>query len=163
MRKYFLGLCSLALLPLVSLCLAQGNRTGHSTDADHVVVTLEGTKWGPAPPALPPGAQMAVLAGNPSSEGPYTLRARLPAGYRVPPHWHPGDENVTVLRGTFVIGRGEKFDPTTGQELAAGAFVRMPKGMRHFAFAKTEAIIQVHGNGPFEIHYVNPADDPRKK
>jgi len=163
MKKYLAGICVLALLPLVSLCLAQGSKTNHAADTDHMIVTLEGTKWGPAPPALPPGAQTAALTGDPSREGLYTLRAKLPAGYKVPPHWHPSDENVTVLKGNFVIGRGEKFDPATGQELTAGAFVHMPKGMRHFAFAKTEAIIQVHGNGPFEINYVNPADDPRKK
>ena len=120
-------------------------------------------KWGPAPPALPPGAQMAVLVGNPAqSGGAYTIRAKLPDGYKVPPHWHPVDENVTVLMGTLLVGRGEKFDLAKTEALPAGSYMRMPKTMRHFAAAKGETIIQVHGIGPFEITYVNPADDPRK-
>src|SRR5262245_43398075 len=136
MNKSLVGLLVLALVPLVSLCLAQGtqDKAGHAADMNHVIVSLEGTKWGPAPPALPPGAQMAVLSGDPGSSGPYTLRAKLPAGYKVPPHWHPGDENVTVLKGTFVIGRGEKFDPAAGEEMMTGTYMRMPKGMRHFAY-----------------------------
>jgi quercetin dioxygenase-like cupin family protein len=107
---------------------------------------------------------MAALVGDPSKPGvPYVLRAKLPDGYKVPPHWHPGDENVTVLKGTFLIGKGEKLDPSTMEELPAGSFVQMPKTMRHFAMAKGETIIQVHGIGPFDVTYVNPEDDPRKK
>jgi quercetin dioxygenase-like cupin family protein len=93
----------------------------------------------------------------------YVLRAKLPDGYKVPPHWHPSDENVTVLKGTLLVGKGEKLDPATMEELPAGSFMRMPKTMRHYAMAKGETIIQVHGIGPFDVNYVNPADDPRKK
>ena len=91
------------------------------------------------------------------------IRAKMPDGYKVPPHWHPGDENVTVLKGKLLIGKGEKLDPAAMEELAAGSFMRMPKTMRHSAMAKGETIIQVHGIGPFDITYVNAADDPRKK
>ena len=140
------------------------DKTGHPGDKDHVVVRPSTLKWGPAPPALPPGAQMAVLVGDPKKSGmPYVLRAKLPDGYRVPPHWHPTDENVTVLQGTFLIGTGEKFDPAALEEMPAGSYMRMPKTMRHFAMVKGETIIQVHGIGPFEINYVNSSDDPRKK
>jgi quercetin dioxygenase-like cupin family protein len=81
----------------------------------------------------------------------------------VPPHTHPSDENVTVLKGTLLIGTGEKFDSKVMQEIPTGGYMRMPKGMRHFAQVKGETILQLHGVGPFEISYVNPADDPRKK
>jgi hypothetical protein len=140
------------------------DRAGHAGDTDHVVVRPDAIKWGPAPPALPPGSQLAVLVGDPSKAGvPYAFRAKLPDGYKVPPHWHPSDENVTVLQGTLLVGKGDKLDPSKMQEMPAGSFMRMPKTMRHFAMAKGETIIQLHGVGPFEINYVNPADDPRKK
>jgi hypothetical protein len=137
---------------------------GHPTDGDHVMVRPDAIKWGPAPAALPPGSQMAVLTGDPGKKGvPFVIRAKLPDGYKVPPHWHPSDENVTVLKGTLMIGRGEKFDAAKMEDLPVGSFMRMPKGMRHFAMAKGKTMIQVHGIGPFEINYVNLADDPRAK
>ncbi len=166
MKARFLRLGgAFGFLTLALVCGIQADngkdKAGH--DEEHVVVKAGSEKWGPAPPALPPGAKVAVLVGNPGKSGPYTLRVKLPDGYKVPPHWHPTDENVTVIKGTFLIGKGEKFDLEKTQELSAGSYMRMPKGMRHFAAAKGEAIIQVHGIGPFEITYVNPADDPRKK
>jgi hypothetical protein len=135
----------------------------HGSEKDHVLVRPDDIRWGPAPPSLPAGAKVAVLTGDPGKAGPYVIRLQLPDGYKVPPHWHPTDENVTVIRGTFMMGKGEKFDASASEALPAGSFVRMPKEMRHFAWAKGEAIIQVHGIGPFEINYVNAADDPRKK
>jgi quercetin dioxygenase-like cupin family protein len=140
------------------------DKAGHAGDTKHVVVRPDAIKWGPAPPSLPPGFQMVVLVGDPSKPGvPYVLRAKLPDGYRVPLHWHPNDENVTVLQGTLLVGKGEKLDPSKVEELPAGSFWHMPKAMRHFAIAKGETITQTHGIGPFDVHYVNPADDPRKK
>jgi quercetin dioxygenase-like cupin family protein len=136
---------------------------GHGPDAGHVVVRADDVKWSPAPPSLPAGAQAAIISGDPGKAGPYVLRAKFPDGYKVPPHWHPTDENVTVLQGTFMAGKGDKFDPSNSVALPAGSFVCMPKNMRHFAWAKGDTIIQVHGMGPFEITYVNSADDPRKK
>ena len=138
-----------------------GGKDGH--DDEHVVIKPGSEKWGPAPPALPPGAKVAILSGHPAKSGLYAIRVKLPEGYKVPPHWHPTDENVTVIKGTLLIGKGEKFDLDKTQELPAGSYMRMPKAMRHFAATKGETIIQVHGIGPFEITYVNPADDPRKK
>lgn len=136
---------------------------GHAGDARHVAVRPDAIKWGPAAPGLPPGARMAVLVGDPSKSGvPYVARARMPDGYTVPPHWHPADENITVLQGTLLMGSGEKLDPSKAEALPAGSFIRMPKTARHFAIAKGETIIQLHGTEAFEIHYVNPADDPRK-
>ena len=139
-------------------------KNGHGDEKDHVVIRPDGLKWIKAPPGLPPGAEIAILAGDPGKKGSlYAIRAKLPDGYKVPPHWHPSDENVTVIKGTLLVGKGEKFDKSATDDLPAGSYMRMPKGMRHFAMAKGETIIQLHGIGPFEITYVNPADDPRKK
>ena len=159
------------LLFLTSICFVQAAKNGELTKAGlslavqgHVMFTPDQVKWGPAPPALPPGAQMAVLDGDPSKAGvPFSIRAKFPDGYKVPPHWHPTDENVTVLQGTLMMGLGEKFDPSQAHTLKAGSFSRMPKEVRHFAMAKGETVIQVHGVGPFEVTYVNASDDPRNK
>lgn len=132
--------------------------------ARHVMIAPSDVKWGPGPASLPPGAQMAVLDGDPAKAGmPFVIRAKLPDGYKVAPHWHPTDENVVVLSGTFVVGAGDKFDEKAMTSLPTGSFVRMPKLMHHSAMAKGETVIQVHGVGPFAVHYVNPKDDPSKK
>jgi hypothetical protein len=129
----------------------------------HLMITPDQVKWGAGPPALPAGSSFAVLEGDPSKAGPFTIRGKLPDGYIVAPHWHPGDEKITVLSGTFGLGMGEKFDRAVGTELGAGSYAVMPKGMRHFAWSKGETEIQVSGIGPFELNYVNPSDDPRNK
>ncbi len=120
-------------------------------------------KWGPAPPVLPKGAQVAVLSGNPFGEGLYVLRLKMPAGYVIPAHNHPTTEYVTVISGRFNIGMGDKLDKKKGIELKAGGFGAAPAKMNHYAWASTESIVQVHGQGPFSITYVNPADDPSTK
>jgi quercetin dioxygenase-like cupin family protein len=157
-----LVLAALTASALWSVSRAE-DKKGHAEDKGHVIVRPDDIKWGPAPPGLPTGAQIAVLSGDPGKEEPYVIRVKMPDGYKIPPHWHPTDENVTVLKGTLAAGKGEKFDAEAAKELSAGSFVCMPKGMRHFAFAKGETIIQVHGAGPFDITYVNGQDDPRKK
>jgi hypothetical protein len=129
----------------------------------HVAFVPAELTWGPAPPALPPGAQMAVMSGDPGKPEPFTIRAKMPAGYKVMPHWHPTAENLTIISGTFAVGMGEKFDEKTLKALPAGSFASMPAEMRHFAVAQTAVVIQVHGTGPFTLTYVNPADDPRQK
>jgi hypothetical protein len=128
---------------------------------DHVVKQPDGLTWGAAPPALPPGSEVAVLYGDPSSSGPYAVRVRMPADYKVPPHTHPNAENLTVIAGAFNVGMGGTFDAAKGEAMPPGAFARMEKGMPHFAWATAPTIIQINGMGPFEINYVNPADDPR--
>lgn len=128
----------------------------------HVMLTAAESKWGPAPPVFNPGAMMAVESGDPSQAGPFVIRLKVPAGYKVMPHWHPTDENVTVISGTFALGMGEKFDAATMKSLPAGGYALLPATMRHYAMAKTAAVVQVHGTGPFALTYVNPADDPSK-
>jgi quercetin dioxygenase-like cupin family protein len=128
----------------------------HEQDEDDIV-------FGPAPPAFPAGAEMAVLQGDPSKPGEiFTVRLRLPKGYILPPHRHPTDENVTVISGAFQVGIGDVFDahallPT----LHEGGFITAPANVSHFAQTKGRTVVQVHAIGPFEMTYVNPADDPR--
>lgn len=118
-------------------------------------------QWGEGPPGLPSGAKAAVLTGDPGKAGFYTVRIQMPAGYRVMPHWHPMDEHVTVISGSFSVGMGDKFDKDAMQKLAPGGYGQMPAEMRHYAWSETGATIQVSGVGPFAITYVNPEDDPR--
>jgi hypothetical protein len=130
----------------------------------HVALAPEDLKWTPGPPSLPPGIEAAVLEGDPSKEGPFTLRFKAPANYTVPPHWHPAVEHVTVLQGSFSIALGEKIDKSKGKTLKAGGFAAMPPKVAHFAWIGPEgAVIQLHGIGPWGINYINPADDPRTK
>lgn len=119
--------------------------------------------WGPGPASLPAGIQAAVLEGNPMEAGPFTMRLKLPAGYRIAPHWHPATEHVTVVAGTLYIGQGEKADTTAMKDLPPGSFMLMPPRTPHYARTVGETIIQLHGQGPWGITYVNPADDPRPK
>jgi quercetin dioxygenase-like cupin family protein len=163
MRKSMLVIMAAAALAVWAGAQAEEENKGHDGDKSHVLVRPDDVKWGPAPPALPSRAKFAVLAGNPSKKGPFVIRIKMSDGYKVPPHWHPTDENVTVLKGTLMVGKGGEFKADSSETMPAGSFIRMPKKMRHFAWAKGETIIQVHGMGPFEINYVNPADDPRKK
>jgi hypothetical protein len=128
----------------------------------HVMVSPAEIKWADAPPFLMKGAKFTVVSGDPGAAGPFTIRLRMPAGYKISPHWHPTDENVTVLSGTFLLGMGDKFDPASMKALPAGGFALLPAEMHHFAWTKTGATVQVHGTGPFAITYVNPSDDPRQ-
>jgi anti-sigma factor ChrR (cupin superfamily) len=120
-------------------------------------------EWGPAPDALPKGAEVAIVAGDPFKDGPYVLRLKIPEGYKVPAHNHPTTESVTVLSGNFHIGMGDKFDEKNGIELTAGAYGEAPAKMNHYAWATSNTVLQIHGQGPFAITYVNPADDPSRK
>jgi quercetin dioxygenase-like cupin family protein len=127
----------------------------------HLVYTQEEIEWREGPASLPPGAQMAVLEGDPGEAGVFTMRFRFPDGYRIPPHWHPNVERVTVLSGVFRLGAGEKLDPEAAMALEPGSYTSMPPGMRHFAIAEGETVVQLTSVGPWVINYVNPDDDPR--
>ena len=140
--------------------LAAGGASAQSTE---VTATPAELKWGPAPPVFEKGAEMAVVSGDPGQAGPFVVRLKAPAGFKVAPHWHPTDENVTVISGTFALGMGDKFDAAALKDLGPGGYGLMPAEMRHFAMAKTAVVVQVHGTGPFALTYVNPADDPSKR
>jgi quercetin dioxygenase-like cupin family protein len=127
-------------------------------------INADDVKWGPVPPNIPAGAQIAVISGDPGKEGLYVIRLKMPAGYKVPAHWHPQYENVTVLTGEFNVGMGDKLDTSKGMALRPGGYVEAPAKMHHYGWiGNGEAIVQVTGPGPFGITYVDPADDPSKK
>lgn len=126
--------------------------------------TPDAVQYGPIPPFIPPGAQLAVLEGNPmASTGDYTIRLKMPDGYRIPPHWHPQRENVTVMSGTFKVGMGDHFDQASMMSFPAGSFAYLDPDMHHYAMASGEVIVQVHGQSPAQFNYVNPNDDPGRK
>lgn len=118
-------------------------------------------EWKAGPAALPPGAKMAALEGDPTKEGPFVVRFQLPDGYHIPPHTHPKTERVTVISGAFYLATGEALDRSSAKKLLAGSFGYWPAGMKHSAWSEGETVIQLHGIGPWQINYLNPADDPR--
>jgi hypothetical protein len=166
----------LAILVACALAAAQQQSNSQKTEGggnaaigsdgathEHVTLTPDQLKWGDAPPSLPRGGQMAVLEGDPGKAGPFTIRFKSPANFKVPPHWHSVAENITVIEGTFYIGDGDTFDKSKMTALPVGGFTSMPAKMHHFAYMEQPGIIQIHGMGPFDIHYINPDDDPRRK
>jgi len=132
-------------------------------DSPMAMLTPGDIKWGDVPPVFAKGAKMAVLYGDPSKPGElFIVRLKMPAGYKVAAHFHPTDENVTVISGTFSLGMGDKLDPAKAKSFPAGSFAVAPAKMNHFAFTKQGAVVEVSAIGPFAITYVNPADDPSK-
>jgi quercetin dioxygenase-like cupin family protein len=166
MRKILVFVTASFLFATFAVAFAQYGKTEkaappatqpHST---HVIKAPTDMTWGAPPPVFESGAQFTVLTGDPGKAGAFTVRLKMPAGYKINPHWHPTDEHVTVISGTFKLGMGDTFNEATMTELPAGGYAQLPAQMRHYAMAKTEVIVQVHGTGPFKLTYVNPADDP---
>ena len=154
-----LAILAVFAIGLVTLTPAPGNAQAHG---DHLMVAPADLKWADVP-SLPPGAKLAVIEGPMNEMKPFTMRLRLPANYQIPAHSHTAIEHVTVLSGTFNMGIGDKLDTKATRALGPGSVAIMQPGTRHFAWTKEEAVIQVHGVGPWTVTYVNPADDPRKK
>ncbi len=147
---------------LVVLCAMLAEAQDPKPVSSHVVLDEAEIHWRPAASAaLGKGVEVAVLSGNPGAAGPFVMRMKMSAGYKIAPHWHPTDEHITVIAGTFSMGMGETFDANATKPLSAGGYALMPAEMRHFGWTKDGATIQLHGVGPFLIYYVNPADDPR--
>ena len=128
--------------------------------ASHSVAAQNSVQWGPAPAIFPPGAEMAVMQGDPSSTQEFTIRLRLPNGYKIPPHTHPTTENVTVLTGTFLAGNGGQFDESQMDPVEQNGFLSIPAQHAHYAMARGLTVVQVHAIGPFALTYVNAADNP---
>ena len=149
---------------IAAVALAGGASTAAAEMMDgHKIVAPQEIEWRPAPAVLPPGAEAAVLFGDPSKEGFFALRLKLPEGYSVPPHTHPVDEVVTVISGTFALGMGETADQSKAQFLPAGSFFALAPGTPHYVFIDEETVIQISTIGPWGLTYVNPEDDPRPK
>jgi uncharacterized RmlC-like cupin family protein len=156
----FMGMASM-LVALVAATRAGAQETPAAGEGKMAAVSPGEIKWSDAPAALPKGAKAAVLYGDPAKSVLFIMRLKLPANYKIPAHWHPADEIVTVLSGTFFMGHGDKLDTSAGKPLAAGAFVSMPAKMHHFAYTKKETVVQLSAMGPWGITYINPEDDPR--
>jgi hypothetical protein len=160
-RNAYLTLTVVALLCAAGLLVAGGAQT---TSSEKHTFTPDAMPFGPAPPFIPAGAQLAVLEGNPmAASGDYTVRLKMPDGYRIAPHWHPKRENVTVISGTFKVGMGDKFDEKNMGTFPAGSFAYLDPSMHHYAMASGPVVVQIHGTAPVQFNYVNPTDDPGKK
>jgi len=148
------------LLALAGSALAADPAKPDTKPMQHAVTHAADTAWGPAPPSLPAGVQAAVLVGDPGKPGVFTIRLKMPPGYRVPRHWHPTDEAVTLIEGDLTLSMGEAGMAHDGV-LAPGDFVNLPAQMHHEASSKGGAVVQVQAVGPFEINYIDPKEDPR--
>jgi quercetin dioxygenase-like cupin family protein len=158
LKSFMQAIAVAAILSGTSCCVL------NAQSSEHVIAAPSDAKWGPAPPMLPPGAQIAVLAGNPMGTGLYAVRLKFPAHYAIPAHSHPTDEHVVVVSGRLSFGMGDKLDRAAkgNKTLPTGGFALMPANMNHFAYAGSEeTTIILYGQGPVEFKYVNPADDPR--
>lgn len=120
-------------------------------------------KYGPAPAFLPAGAKAAVVSGDPGKPGPFAIRLRMPSGYRIAPHSHSADETVSVVRGKFQYGMGDRWDASQLKTMKAGGSVDMKAGQNHFVRASGPTEVEIRSTGPLDVNYVNPADDPRNK
>ena len=160
-RNVLFTLMLVGLLYAASLVVVIG---AQSAASERHTFTPDAVPYGPAPAFLNAGGQLAVLEGNPgASSGDYTVRLKMPDGYRIAPHWHPLRENVTVISGTFKVGMGDRFDESKMATFPAGSFAFLDPDMHHFAMASGEVVVQVHGQAPLQFNYVNPDDDPSRK
>lgn len=160
-RNVYLASTLVGLLCAVGLVLTIGARPASS---EKHAFTPDAISYGPAPAFVARGAQLAVLEGNPgAASGDYTVRLKMPDGYRIAPHWHPQRENVTVISGTFKVGMGDNFDESKMGAFPAGSFAFLDPDMHHYAMASGEVVVQVHGKAPLQFNYVNPDDDPSHK
>jgi hypothetical protein len=150
---------SILFLLLLSVALVTGVLASSQN-----AFTPDKVPYGPAPAFIPAGAQLAVLEGDPmAATGDFTVRLKMPDGYRLPPHWHPHRENVTVVSGSLKVGMGDSFDESKMMIFEAGSFAYLDPSMHHYAMASGPAVVQVHGMSPLQFNYVNPSDDPSHK
>ncbi len=161
--KQFLSTIFILLFMPGSLLAQKTMRDMDKGPMHHIILPANKEKNWQQSPALEPELRVAVLEGNPSESGVFTLRIKIPDGGYISPHWHPNVERVTVLSGRFLLGSGEKMDRDKVKVLDPGSYTSMPPGMRHFAIAEGETIVQLTSVGPWEINYINPEDDPRNR
>ncbi len=153
-RNRLRSVCA-ALIGLTVIATGVQSQDKKDSAEAHKIVHFGDLKWTP----ILKGCELAGVSGDPNAEGtPFVVRLRCADGAKIPAHWHPTDENVTVLKGTFLVGMGETFDESKLQTMNVGNFVSIPKEMRHFAMSKGETIVQVHGAGPFKVNWVNPSE-----
>lgn len=155
----------IATLPAWAACSKSSTASGSAAPSPtgDATVGAKDVHWGPAPAVFPPGAEFAVLEGDPSKAEPFTVRLRFPNGYKLPPHTHPTTENVTVIAGTFLAGMGSQFVESKMEAYSAGNFASIPPNHAHYAMARGSTVVQVNAIGPFALTYVNPADTPKAR
>ena len=157
--RYRLGtllLSSAVIVGLSTVAAAAGNPA-----ADQVLINAKSIKWSAAPPALPKGAQVAVLHGDPNKDGEYVMRVKMPPRYKMPFHWHSKTEHVTVISGALFVASQETYDKRIAHPVKQGGFLYVPARAQQFAFTKGATVIEIHGEGPYDIKYTNPSDDPQ--
>ena len=148
---------------MVLVSCAKGARRDEREKPEHVVLTSADIKWGPGPGSLPPGSKAMLLEGNPKEGGFFALRLKLPANYKIPPHFHPVKERVAVISGKVLLGFGDTFKESGMREMDAGSYVSLTPNSSHYVLALEETVLQLASIGPWELTYVNSADDPRLK
>jgi quercetin dioxygenase-like cupin family protein len=146
---------------LIAVILAGLASTAMAGGASEGFVNAKDIQWGAAPPMIPKGAKIAVLQGDPGKSGPFVMRLMVPAGYKIPPHWHSQDESLTVISGSFYFGKGDKAETSGAPTITAGAFHYLSGKDHHYLVAKTPSVIQINGNGPFDVTYINAEEDPQ--
>ncbi len=157
MRKIRMRTVCVALIGIAAVATAAYSQEKKEGAEAHKIVHFGDLKWTP----IMKGCDLAPVSGDSNAEGaPFVLRIRCADGIKLPAHWHPTDEHLTVLKGTFLVGMGESFDEAKLQTMNVGNFLTMPKEMRHFGLCKGETIVQVHGAGPFKVNWVNPSEVP---
>lgn len=154
--------CKNILASALAFPLLVGFAAAWAQTADHRMIFPNDLKWSDVP-SLPAGAKIAVIEGPMSEAVPFTIRLKFPANYRIPAHWHPAVERVTVLSGTFYMGVGDKLDTQNSMALTPGSIMILQPKTHHFAWNKDEVVVQLNGVGPWGITYLNPADDPRQQ
>ena len=153
-------LASLTTLLVAAAALgAQAKSMSVRADRQPIFLKTSQLTWSPLEiPGFPPGLQIAVLNGDPSMAGkPYAIRVRFPAGYHFPAHWHPMDENVTVISGTFYLGMGSSSSAGTAKAYQAGDFLSLPSHRPHYGWVEGATDVQLHGTGPFQTTVVEQA------
>jgi quercetin dioxygenase-like cupin family protein len=160
--KFYLAVAAAVLLGWSAQQITAA--ASHKSAAATNIFPADAIPYGPPPPFIPQGAQLAVLEGDPTaSTGDFTIRLKMPDGYKIPAHWHPHRENVTVISGTFKVGMGDKFDESKMASFPAGSFAYLDPDMHHYAMASGEVVVQVHGKSPVQFNYIDPNDDPSRK
>ncbi|HKW25220.1 MAG TPA: cupin domain-containing protein [Terriglobales bacterium] len=159
------NLClGLVLVLVVGIWCVGHSRSVLAAPAPTNAFTPDAVQYGAVPPFIPAGAQLAVLEGDPmASSGDYTVRLKMPDGYRIAPHWHPKRENVTVVEGTLKVGMGDRFNESSMASFPTGSFAYLDPDMHHYVQASGEVVVQIHGMAPVQFNYVNPKDDPSRK
>ena len=148
-----LSLVAVLLSSLATSAFAQAKNEGQ------IFISPEDIKWAAAPPSMPKGAKIAVLQGDPGKPGPFVMRLMVPPGYTIAPHWHTQDESLTVISGTLYFGAGDKVETSKAHTVTPGSFHFLSGKDHHYLVAKSEAVIQINGNGPFDVTYINPGPD----